>query len=50
MRIDLALGINGSTDLINVKMWNPGLNPSTNVPSYRVNNASLVQGSQVKIK
>ena len=49
MRVDVTLGTGGVTDLITVKIWNPGQNTNT-TPAYQVSEYDIANKSQVNIQ
>jgi hypothetical protein len=49
VRFDIVLGANGSSDQISVKIFNPGLNPNTDSPTYTVSNQVIANGSSLMI-
>jgi hypothetical protein len=49
VRFDITLGTNGNPNQITLKIFNPGLNPNTDTPSYVISDLVIPNGSNLMI-
>lgn len=49
VRFDIVLGANGAPDQVTVQIFNPGLNPNTDAPTYIISDVDSTSGSNLMI-
>lgn len=49
VRFDITLGVNGASDSVSMKIYNPGVDPSIGLPAYVVNDSVIPGGSNLMI-